>query len=580
MPSLGNLRLGGWDGGSGEGSRVQSLNAVDAVVFALYFVAIIGVGFWVARRKAQTADAYFLADRDLPWYVVGTSYIASNISTEHLIGMIGAAYIYGICVALWEWHNVIAFSILIWIFIPFLLASRVFTGPEFLERRFNSTCRLLFAVMTVVANVTAFLAAVLYAGAVGLNALFGWDIVLCTVLLGVTAGSYAIVGGMRSIAWTEVLQTVLILAGGFLLTFLGLRALGEGSLSDGWSTMISRNLGEEAAWAEGIRRLAPTVLGEGGTSYERLNLFQPPNHTLIPWWTLLFGWVATSIWYNCINQFMIQRVLAARDGWHARMGIVLAGFLKVILPAVIVIPGLVYFAMDPSLDRAAADKGYAALVMQLVSLGVRGVLLAALFGAIQSTVNSVLNSTSTIVTLDIWKRYFEPNMPERRSVTVGRLVTAVTLVLAMVLAPMIERIGSGVFVYIQNLYAHFAPAFSAIFILGILWRRATGRAAAWTIPIGLGASIAVGVVFPEMALTVRPILIWAFCVVLMVVISLFDAPPPPECVTDDLTMNWRQIGIFRGLGKPWYRNVLFWWLAFVACIAACYLAFSGLGLGR
>jgi solute:Na+ symporter, SSS family len=555
---------------------VQSLNSVDLFVFALYFAVVIGVGFLVARRNAKTADEYFLADRDLPWYVVGTSYIASNISSEHMIGMIGAAYIYGICVALWEWHNIVAFSILIWIFIPFLLASRVFTGPEFLERRFNSTCRLLFAVMTVVANVTAFLAAVLNAGAVGLNALFGWDPTLCIVLLGVTAGSYAIVGGMRSIAWTEVFQTVVIIAGGLLLTVLGLRALGGGSLVEGWATMVSRNMGEGAAWSEGIRRLAPAVLGEGATSYERLNLFQPSSHTLIPWWTLLFGWVTTSIWYNCINQFMIQRVLSARDGWHARMGIVLAGFLKVLMPAIIVIPGLVYFAMDPTLDRTGADKGYASLVMQLVSVGVRGVLLAALFGAIQSTINSVLNSTSTIVTLDIWKRYFEPEMPGRRAVTIGRLVTAVTLVIAMALAPLIGKIGGGVFLYIQNLYAHFAPAFSAIFVVGILWRRATGKAAAWTIPVGLAASAGVGLAFPEMALTVRPIIVWVFCVLFMAAVSLLDAPPPPECVTDDLTMNWKKIGIFGGLGKPWFRNVLFWWLVFVACIGVCYVAFSGL----
>jgi len=554
---------------------VGNLGAVDLVAFGLYFVALLGVGFWVGRRKSRTSDDYFLASRELPWYVVGTSFIASNISTEHFIGMVGAAYTFGICVAMWEWGNVISFSILIWLFIPFLLASRVFTAPEFLERRFNPTCRLLFAVMTVVANITAFLAAVLYAGAIGLNALLGWDVWVGVVLLGVTAGSYAIVGGMRSIAWTEVLQTVVMIVGGLLVTVLGLQSLGHGSIVSGWGVMIERNLGHQAEWAAAIHRLAPAVLGDGATSYERLNLFQPASHKLVPWWTLLVSWVSISIWYNCINQFMVQRVLAAKDQWHARMGIVLAGFLKVILPALIVIPGLIYFAVDPSLDQAGADRGYPNLVMRLIGLGLRGVFLAALFGAIQSTVNSVLNSTSTIITLDIWKRHFRPQMQEQTSVTIGRWVTAGALVLSMLLAPFIGLLGKGVFIYIQELYAHFAPPFSAIFVLGILWRRATGKAAAWTIPVGMAASISLAVFVPGLAFVPRAVLTWAFCMVFMVAVSLLDAPPQPENITDELTINWRRLNVFSGLGRPWYRNIAFWWGLFVLAIVACLVLFSG-----
>jgi SSS family solute:Na+ symporter len=554
---------------------VGNLGAVDLLAFGLYFVALLGVGFWVGRRKSRTSDDYFLASRELPWYVVGTSFIASNISTEHFIGMVGAAYTFGICVAMWEWGNVISFSILIWLFIPFLLASRVFTAPEFLERRFNPTCRLLFAVMTVVANVTAFLAAVLYAGAIGLNALLGWDVWLGVVLLGVTAGSYAIVGGMRSIAWTEVLQTVVMIVGGLLVTVLGLLSLGNGSLVSGWGVMIERNLGHQPEWAAAIHRLAPAVLGEGATSYERMNLFQPASHKLVPWWTLLVSWVSISIWYNCINQFMVQRVLAAKDQWHARMGIVLAGFLKVILPALIVLPGLIYFAVDPSLDQAGADRGYPNLVMRLIGLGLRGVFLAALFGAIQSTVNSVLNSTSTIITLDIWKRHFRPHMPEQKSVTIGRWVTAAALVLSMALAPFIGLLGKGVFIYIQELYAHFAPPFSAIFVLGILWRRATGKAAAWTIPVGMAASISLAVFVPGLAFVPRAVLTWAFCVVFMIAVSLRDAPPRPENVTDELAINWRKLNVLSGLGRPWYRNIAFWWGLFVLAIVACLVLFSG-----
>ncbi|MFQ5809900.1 MAG: Na+/glucose cotransporter, partial [Armatimonadota bacterium] len=332
----------------------------------------------------------------------------------------------------------------------------------------------------------------------------------------------------------------------------------------------------------GISRLAPQVLGEGATSYQRLAIFQPMSHAILPWVTVPVGWLSVGIWYNCINQFMVQRVLAARDAWHARMGIVFAGFMKIVLPVLIVVPGLIYFARDPSLDQHGADRGYPALLMSLVPMGLRGLLLAALFGAIQSTVDSVLNSTSTIITLDIYKRWFRQDLSERRSVAMGRLAGTAVLAVSIVIAPFIERLGQGVFVYIQNLYAYFAPPFSAIFVVGILWRRATGTAAVVTIPAGMVFSlflryVVFGVWLPGVsAFTLRSVFAWAFCVLVMVFVSLHTPPPRPESVTDALTVNWSRLNIFGALGRPWYRNLAFWWAVFAVGIVACYLAFSGL----
>jgi SSS family solute:Na+ symporter len=561
---------------------MADLTRVDLVVFALYFVVLVALGFYVGRKQPATSEDYFLAGRRLPWYVIGTSFIGSNISTEHFIGMVGAAYVYGVCVAQWEWGNIFAFSVLVWVFIPFLLATRVFTAPEFLERRFSPGCRSLFAVMTVVANITAFLAAVLYAGAIGLNKMFGWDIWLGVVLLGTVAGSYAIFGGLQSVAWTDVFQTVVMVVGGVLISVLGLMALGEGAgIAAGWQTLLEHNRGSPAEFAEGIRRLAPEVLGEGATSYDRLAIFQPISHTLVPWITIFVTWLSISIWYNCINQFMIQRVLAAKDNWHARMGIILAGFMKIGLPVITVLPGLIYFSIDPSLTKTEADQSYPTLLMSLVHVGVRGLLLAALFGAIQSTVDSVLNSTATIITLDIYKRWLKPDMEERESVGVGRLVATGVLLLSMAMAPFIERLGQGVFVYIQNLYAYFAPPFSAVFVVGILWRRATARAAFWTVPFGMVFALFVEkvvfvYVWPEAsAFTLRASITWFFCVLFMVLMSFVDPPPPPEKVTDEVTINWRRLNVFADLGRAWYQSVLFWWLLFALGVIACYVAFSG-----
>ena len=573
---------------------MSGLSNLDLFVIVGYFVVLVVLGFAVGKTEKRSSEDYFLAGRSLPWYVVGASFIGSNISTEHFIGMIAAAYTYGICVAQWEWGNIFAFSVLVWFFIPFLLSSRVFTAPEFLERRYNSACRLLFAVLTVVANITAFLAAVLYASAIGLKAVFAWPdtvaiagmdvstLALAVVGMGVVAGSYAIYGGLRSVAWTDVFQVVVMVIGGILVTVLGLRHLGNGEgLLAGWDTMIARNLGDGAAWKAAIDGAAQEIVGQD--HYNRLQVFQPLSHKLVPWQGVVLSWLSVSIWYNCINQFMIQRVFAAKNDWHARMGILFAGFMKIFMPLIVVIPGLIYFAMEPGLtDAQQVDQTYAVLVARLLHTGMRGLLLAALFGAIQSTIDSVLNSTSTIITLDIHHKFINPAASEETLVRMGKWTSAAVLVLAMAIAPFIGWLGQGVFYYIQNLYAYFAPPFAAVFLIGILWKRATPVAATITIPAGIAFGFFLEfVVFrywleSGTAFTLRSVYNWGFCVVLLVFLSLVTPPPPPEKISDEVTINWRTLTAFKDLGSPWYRNVGLWYALFVAGILGCYAAFSGL----
>ncbi len=575
---------------------MTQLSGIDTIIFCGYFVVLVALGFIVGATRKRSSEDYFLAGRSLPWYVVGASFLGSNISTEHFIGMVAAAYTYGICVAQWEWGNIFAFSVLVWFFIPFLLSSRVFTAPEFLERRYNSTCRLFFAVLTVLANITAFLAAVLYAAAVGLKAVFAWPdavnvagleistIALGVVGMGVVAGSYAIYGGLRSVAWTDVFQVLVMVIGGVLVTVLGLIHLGNGEgLLAGWDTMVARNLGEGAAWKAAIDNAAQELVGRD--HYNRLQIFQPLSHKLVPWVGILLSWLSVSIWYNCINQFMIQRVFAAKDEWHARMGILFAGFMKIFMPLIVVVPGLIYFAMDPGVtDSQQVDQTYAHLVTTLLHSGTRGLLLAALFGAIQSTIDSVLNSTSTIITLDIHKKFLNPDASEESLVSMGKWISAAVLVIAMAIAPFIGWLGQGVFYYIQNLYAYFAPPFAAVFLIGILWKRATPLAATITIPAGIAFGFFLEfVVFTYWlesgtAFTLRSVYNWAFCVVVLVALSLFTPPSPPEKTTDDVTINWRTLAAFKNLGTPWYRNVGLWWALFAVGIVACYAAFSGLFL--
>ncbi len=574
------------------------LHILDYLAFGLYFVILCGIGFWTGRKKKEGSEDYFLAGRSLPWYVVGSSFIASNISTEHFIGMIGITYIYGISIAMYEWGNINAFTVLIWLFIPFLLTTRVFTIPEFLEKRYNNTLRQFFALLTVISNIFAFLAAVLYGGGLALHTLFGWPLWFAIVALGVVAGSWAIYGGLRSVAWTDFFTILVMIAGGIMVTVLGLYMLSgeEHSLTRGWEVMIEANQAEHSPWAEAVEQNAQDLVARD--TYDRLSVIQPATHKVVPWPSLLFGFLTAGIWYSVLNQFMIQRVLGAKNMYHARMGIVLAGYLKILMPAIVVIPGLVLFARYPEVMlqpwdqiRPAADKGYVHMLQMLVPIGLRGFFLAALFGAIQSTINSVLNSSATIVTLDIYKRMFRKDASERQLVIVGIWSSVIILITAIIMAGFINRMNQSLFIYIQTLYAFFAPPFSAVFLLGILFRRINAKGATLAVFAGFAFGILMKMylqfrpdLFGQTALhLIRPfsnqaLIHWGFCVFLCVLISLLTEPPRPDQITDQVTLNWKKLNIFDQLGQTWYQSVLLWWGLFAVGIAGLVIVFSGLVL--
>ena len=566
-----------------------SLAAADYLVFAAYCALLCIVGFWVGRKEKQTSADYFLADRSLPWYVVGGSFITANISSEHFVGMIGSACVYGICVATSEWLNVGTFTLLIWVFIPFLLRAGVFTTPEFLEKRFHPVLRLFFAIVTVVSNVIAFLAAVLYGGGLALQGLFGWDLWFAIPALGVIAGAWAIYGGLKSVAWIDFWTMLVMLAGGLVVTVLGLQSLAPdgASLVEGFRVMLERNQAQTGVWAEVVARTAPAIVGT--EHYNRLSVFQPLTHEVVPWPSLIFALFTVSIWYNVLNQFMIQRVLGARNMYHARMGIVFSGYVKAFLPVIIVLPGLIMFAKHPEIlslpwkeVKPEADKGYVRMLQTLVPAGLRGLFLAALFGAVQSTVNSVLNSTATVLTLDIYKRWMRPDASEKSLVRLGMWSTAVVLLLSMALAPFIASLSGSLFVYIQTMYAFFAPPFAAVFLLGLLWRRvnACGAVTAVTLGFALGVGMKIYVsAVPSHPLWIEPyamqaIVNWLACMLVCAAVSACTAPPAAAQVTDELCINWRRLTIFEGAGGTWYKSVLFWWAGFVVAILTLLFLFS------
>ena len=564
-----------------------SLEWLDYIVFALYFVILTFIGIWVGRHKSSNSEDYFLAGKSLPWYAVGGSFIASNISSEHFIGMVGAAFTYGIVVATSEWRNIWTFSLLIWFFIPFLLASGAFTIPEFLEKRFNSTLRQFFAIVTIICNIAAFLAAVLYGGGLALHELFGWGLSSSIIILAVVAGSWAIYGGFRSVVWTDFFTVIVMIAGGLLVTYLGLKMLADGgSIIEGFQVMIERNKAQIGVWKEAVATQQENLL-PNHDSYNRLSIFQPIDHPTHPWPFMIVGFLSVSIWYNVLNQFMIQRVLGAKNIYHARMGIVFAGYLKVLMPVIVVIPGLILFAQHPEdmlidweMVKPNADQGYIRLIQNLVPIGFRGLLLAALFGAIQSTVNSVLNSTATVFTLDIYKRIFFPKSSESRLVRVGVISSIIILIISIVLALAIQSLqGVSLFVYIQTLFTYFAPPFSAIFLLGILWKRINARGATIAVFSGFAFRIILGFVdipFQWLqAYEMQAIVTWTFSMIVCIVFSLLSQAPPEEKVKTDLVLDIKNLNLKTVVAKKWYKTVLFWWGLYVLLLLVLFVLFSG-----
>lgn len=564
----------------------------DLLAFALFFIILSVIGYRAGRGERASSEEYFLAGKKLPWYVVGGSFIASNISSDQFIGMVGAAMVYGVCVSLYEWANVATYAILIWFFVPFLLASKVFTTPEYLEKRFSPSVRTLFAVVTIISNVVAFLAAVLYGGALALHALFGWDLWPSIIGLGIVAGIWAVYGGLSSVAWTDLFTVAVMIVGGILVTVLGLLALApeDGSIFDGFRVMLDRNEATSGQWAEAVQSNTQELAG--ADTYNRLSVIQPAAHPLTPTVSMITFLLSVSLWYNVLNQFMIQRVLGAKDIYHARMGIVFAGWLKIILPIITIVPGLILFAMKPELlliepwkdVKPAADKGYVQLLQDLIPAGLRGLFLAALFGAIQSTVNSVLNSTSTIITFDLYRRFWRPKSTDRQLVYVGVVASVVVLMVAIVIGRFIGDLGGGLFEYVISLYVLFAPPFAAVFLLGILWRRVTAPAALATIIVGMGAGLGLKIFLSKVSgypawldsFPNQASINYLICMATCVIVTFATRPPRPEQVTDQLCMNWKRLNIFSNLGDRWYKSVVTWWLAFSIVIILLMLYFSGL----
>ena len=477
---------------------------LDYLIFGLYAITILGIGLWVSRDKdgkQKNAEDYFLASKSLPWWAVGTSLIAANISAEQFIGMSGSGFALGLAIASYEWMAAITLLVVGKYFLPIFIEKGLYTIPEFIEKRFSTNLKTILAIFWIALFVFVNLTTVLFLGGKALDTIIGvgdGSILLNSIIgLGLFAAAYSLWGGLASVAWTDVIQVVILIFGGLLMTYFALANVTDsGSFIDGMKYVYEK---------------AP----------ERFSMILSKGEIIKPnggdaWWDLpglavLIGgiWVA-NLYYWGFNQYIIQRTLAAKSLAEGQKGIVFAAFLKLIIPVIVVLPGIIAYVMnlDDSgvLTAASVDPGFIGaagniandnaapwLIKNFIPVGVKGLILAALAAAIVSSLASMLNSTSTIFTMDIYRSHFNKNATDSQMVSVGRITAVVALIIAIIIAPQLGSLGQ-VFIFIQEYTGVVSPGILAVFLMGLFYKKATNNAAIWgailSIPIAMYFKVA------------------------------------------------------------------------------------------
>ena len=437
------------------------LEGLDWIVLGVYFLALILVAVWVALQKNKNTEDYFLAGRNVGWFVIGASIFASNIGSEHVVGLAGTGFESGTPMAHYELHAWIVL-LLGWLFLPFYIRSGAFTMPEFLEKRFDAKSRWFLSVFSLIAYVLTKVSVTIYAGGIVVSELLGIPFWYGAIGVVVFTGIYTVIGGLKAVIYTETLQAIVLILGSIIITYLGLQEVG------GWSELRS------------------TVIT---ASPDHFNMWRPMNDPDFPWTGLLFGGTIVGIWYWCTDQYIVQRTLAANNIKIGRRGAIFGAYLKLLPIFIFLIPGIIAYALSIQNEGVFsiedADRAFPMLVKTLLPVGLKGLVAGGLMAALMSSLASVFNSCSTIFTIDIYKK-LKPNESEKKLLNVGKLATIVIVILGIIWIPIMEKIGGGVmYQYLQNVQSYIAPPVAAVFILGILWKRVNSKAAITTLMAGL-----------------------------------------------------------------------------------------------
>ncbi len=456
----------------------------DYFIFVVYALLILGVGLWVSRSKSgrqKSAEDYFLAGKSLPWWAIGASLIAANISAEQFIGMSGSGYASGLAIASYEWMAAITLIIVGKYFLPIFIEKKIYTIPEFVEKRFSTNLKTILAIFWIGLFVFVNLASVLYLGALAIETITGVDMMYAVIGLSLFAAAYSLYGGLSAVAWTDIIQVIFLVLGGFITTYLALDIVSSG----------------QGMW-NGLQKVFNAVPEKFDMILDKSH----PEYKNLPGIGVLVGgmWVA-NLYYWGFNQYIIQRTLAAKSLKESQKGILMAAFLKMIIPFIVVVPGIAAYVIINDSDLMAnlglsaiskKDEAYPWL-LQFLPTGLKGVAFAALAAAIVSSLGSMLNSTSTIFTMDIYKQHINPNANDKTIVNTGRIAAAVALTIGVIMAPLLGNIDQA-FQFIQEYTGVVSPGILAVFMLGLFWKKTTNNGAIWgallSIPIAMYFKVA------------------------------------------------------------------------------------------
>ncbi len=507
------------------------MTTLDWLILGLFCAGLVGIIVWVVKKKSDTTEDYFLAGRDATWLAIGASIFASNIGSEHLVGLAGAGASSGMAMAHWEIQGYLIL-LLGWLFVPFYARSGVFTMPEFLERRYNSQSRSFLSIISLVSYVLTKVAVTVYAGGIvfkevfGIESMFGIDFFWISAIgLVVLTGLYTIFGGMKAVLYTSVLQTPVLLIGSIAVVVIGLIKIG------GWSELM-----------EICRAVPVNEFGDNMTS-----LVRSGQDSEFPWTGVLFGSAIIGFWYWCTDQYIVQRVLSGRDQKQARRGSIFGAYLKLTPVFIFLIPGMLAFALNQKgiINLTNSDAAFPTLVKELLPMGFKGIVIGGLLAALMSSLASLFNSSATLFTVDFYKKY-KPEATEKHLVKVGRIATTVVVVLGVLWIPVMKGLGQVLYAYLQDVQSLLAPGIAAVFLLGILSKRTTPAAGITGLTTGfvlgmirLALKIFAGSINPDgviYSIFLEPnwlhyeIALFFIVIAVMIIVSYFSKPMDPALI--------------------------------------------------
>ncbi len=538
----------------------MGFQTLDYIVFAVYCVIILFMGLFISRDKKgeeKTANDYFLAGNTLSWWAIGASLIAANISAEHFMGMSGSGFALGIGIAAYEWLAAVTLILVAKFLLPQMIEKKIYTMPQFAKERYGKGVSFFFSFFWLLVYIFVNLTSVAWLGALAMEEILGWPVAYGVPGLLIFAGIYSIYGGLKAVAWTDVIQVVFLVGGGLITAFFALSAVAGdgGGAVEGFMIVLNkvREVPSDLHFSMILKEGVSTIPdGAGGVKDPFIDL---------PGLAVIFGamWL-TNLGYWGFNQYIIQKGLAAKNLQEAKRGLIFAGYLKILIPIIVVVPGITAYVMfnHPDLSHSLeglqgtidkADQAYPWLLRNFAPVGIRGLAFAALIAAVVSSLASMLNSTSTIFTLDIYKEMINPNATQKQLVSIGRITAFVALVIAVISAkPLLGGLDQA-FQYIQEYTGFIYPGVVVVFGMGILWKRATYRSALWTTIATLPAGIIMKIMLPDLPFIIRMGYVCMVLITIAVVLTLTDShQTKAEEMTDQVKKGLKKsAAIFFGL---------------------------------